>query len=114
MAEGEEVDDPLYYDKLEIAETLYDPRNAIPRNLRKGIYRGGRRRIDIFWKIYTGIAGTPMPGLGPASPGGPRHDHRSRDVEHRGLRALAALRIAKPTAESSARESRPGLFSGLI
>ena len=62
--------DPFYYDKHEIASSLYEVRNAIPRNLRKGIYRGGNRRIDIFWKIYTGISGTPMPGLGPAAPGG--------------------------------------------
>lgn len=62
--------DPLYYDRKDVAASLYEVRNAIPRNLRKGIYRGGRRRIDVFWKIYTGIAGTPMPGLGPASPDG--------------------------------------------
>jgi len=55
--------------KQEVAATLYPVRNAIPRDLRLGIYRGGRRRIDIFWKIYAGIAGTPMPGLGPASAG---------------------------------------------
>ena len=61
--------DMFYYEKHDVAETLYPVRNAIPRNLRKGIYRGGRRRIDVFWKIYTGIAGTPMPGLGPAAPG---------------------------------------------
>ena len=65
---GEE-EDPLLYEKQEIAETLYPVRNAIPRNLRRGIYRGGRRRIDIFWKIYTGIAGSPMPGVGPATKG---------------------------------------------
>jgi len=53
----------------EVADTLYPVRNSIPRNLRKGVYRGGRRRIDVFWKIYAGIAGTPMPGLGPASAG---------------------------------------------
>ena len=52
-----------------VAATLYKPRNAIPRNLRQGIYRGGRRRIDIFHRVFTGIAGTPMPGSGPASPG---------------------------------------------
>ena len=51
----------------EVAETLYKTRNSIPRNLRQGIYRGGRRRIDIFHRIYTGIAGTPMPGSGPAT-----------------------------------------------
>ncbi len=69
MEEGKDVDDPYYDRKQEIAETFYPVRNAIPRNLRKGIYRGGRRRIDLFWKIYAGIAGTPMPGLGPASEG---------------------------------------------
>ena len=36
-------------------------RNAIPRNLREGTYRGGGRPIDIFWRISSGIAGTPMP-----------------------------------------------------
>lgn len=52
-----------------VAATLFPVRNAIPRNLRQGIYRGGRRRIDLFWRVYAGIAGTPMPGLGPASAG---------------------------------------------
>ncbi|MEQ8617315.1 MAG: c-type cytochrome [Lacipirellulaceae bacterium] len=55
--------------RQEVAETLLPPRNAIPRNLRKGIYRGGRRRIDVFHKIHAGIAGSPMPGLGGSSPG---------------------------------------------
>jgi mono/diheme cytochrome c family protein len=48
---------------------LLPPRNAIPRNLREGVYRGGRRPIDIFWRISSGIAGTPMPGSGPADEG---------------------------------------------
>ena len=63
---------PMYDEMHEVAPTLYQVRNSIPRNLRKGIYRGGNRRIDIFWKIHAGIAGTPMPGLGAASktPGG--------------------------------------------
>ncbi len=52
-----------------VANTFYPVRNAIPRDLRKGVYRGGRRRIDLFWRVYAGIAGTPMPGLGPASAG---------------------------------------------
>ncbi len=55
--------------RREVSELLYPLRTAIPRNLRQGVYRGGRRRIDIFRKIYAGIAGTPMPGSGPASPG---------------------------------------------
>jgi mono/diheme cytochrome c family protein len=40
----------------------FPPRNIRPRNLREGVYRGGRRPIDIFWRIHNGIDGTPMPG----------------------------------------------------
>lgn len=32
-----------------------------PRNLRLGIYRGGRRPLDIYRRVYAGIKGTPMP-----------------------------------------------------
>ena len=53
----------------DVVASVFPVRNAIPRNLRQGIYRGGRRRLDIFWRIYTGIAGTPMPASGPASAG---------------------------------------------
>ncbi len=49
--------------------TLLPPRHAIPRNLREGIYRGGRRPIDIFWRVSAGIPGTPMPASGPAAQG---------------------------------------------
>ncbi|MEZ6066109.1 MAG: c-type cytochrome [Planctomycetaceae bacterium] len=34
-----------------------------PRNLRSGIYRGGRRPIDIYRRIHSGIKGTPMNGF---------------------------------------------------
>ena len=37
------------------------PRNIQPRNLRQGVYRGGLRPIDIYWRIRNGIEGTPMP-----------------------------------------------------
>lgn len=55
--------------RSEIAASIYPVRNAIPRNLRQGLFRGGHRRIDIFWRVYAGIAGTPMPASGPASAG---------------------------------------------
>lgn len=48
---------------------MLPPRNAIPRNLRDGIYRGGRRPLDLYWRISAGIAGTPMPAGGPSAPG---------------------------------------------
>jgi mono/diheme cytochrome c family protein len=44
-------------------------RHAIPRNLREGVYRGGRRPLDLFWRIAAGIRGMPMPGIGPAAQG---------------------------------------------
>jgi mono/diheme cytochrome c family protein len=38
------------------------PRTIRPRNLRTGVYRGGRRPLDLYWRIHDGIDGTPMPG----------------------------------------------------
>ena len=38
-----------------------------PRNLRTGIYRGGRRPIDLYRRIRAGIKGTPMPPFGTLS-----------------------------------------------
>ena len=38
------------------------PRRVIqPRNLRQGVYRGGRRPLDIYRRLKMGIEGTPMP-----------------------------------------------------
>ncbi len=68
-AERDDFEEQQLDQREEVADLLYPLRNAIPRNLRQGTYRGGRRRIDIFHRIYAGIAGTPMPGSGPASPG---------------------------------------------
>jgi hypothetical protein len=36
---------------------------VVPRNLRTGIYRGGRRPVDIYRRIAAGIKGTPMNGF---------------------------------------------------
>jgi mono/diheme cytochrome c family protein len=38
--------------------------DLLPRNIPQGIFRGGRRPIDIYRRIYSGINGTPMPALG--------------------------------------------------
>ncbi len=35
----------------------------LPRNLTVGLFRGGRRPIDVFRRIKAGINGTPMPAL---------------------------------------------------
>ncbi len=44
---------------------MLEPRNIRPRNLRQGVFRGGRRPLDVFWRIRNGIEGTPMPGFKP-------------------------------------------------
>jgi mono/diheme cytochrome c family protein len=40
------------------------PRTIIPRNLRQGIYRGGRQPLDLYRRVYSGINGSPMPAQG--------------------------------------------------
>lgn len=42
---------------------LLPPRTIRPRNLRQGVFRGGLRPIDIYWRLMNGIEGTPMPAL---------------------------------------------------
>ncbi len=37
-----------------------------PRNFTEGIFHGGDRPIDVYWRICVGIKGTPMPAGGPA------------------------------------------------
>jgi mono/diheme cytochrome c family protein len=54
----------------ELIPHILPPRRAIPRNLRDGVYRGGRRDIDLFWRVFAGIPGMGMPATGPAAPGG--------------------------------------------
>lgn len=40
------------------------------RNLREDLFRGGSDAEDVYRRIYIGLKGTPMPGVGP-SPGAP-------------------------------------------
>ena len=52
------------------ASWLLPEQELHPRNLRLGIYHGGRSPADLYRRIHAGINGTPMPGAGPA-PGNP-------------------------------------------
>jgi len=47
-------------------EYRYDDWGTIvrPINLVKGEYRGGRRPIDLYWRIHSGINGSGMPSFG--------------------------------------------------
>lgn len=61
-------------DPAEIARVVHQfmevgalqPRTVHPRNLRLGVYRGGRRPIDVYRRIFSGINGGPMPAQGTA------------------------------------------------
>lgn len=44
-----------------LAAGALPPRPIIPRNLRQGMFRFGRRPADIYMRIWHGIEGTPMP-----------------------------------------------------
>ena len=37
-----------------------------PRDFTRGIFHGGDRPIDLYWRVHVGIKGTPMPAGGPA------------------------------------------------
>ncbi len=47
------------------------PRNLIPRNLRLGVFRGGRRPVDLYWRITQGIEGAQMPAAPMLAEGDP-------------------------------------------
>jgi mono/diheme cytochrome c family protein len=37
-----------------------------PRDFTRGIFHGGERPVDVYWRIHVGIKGTPMPAVGSA------------------------------------------------
>ena len=63
---GQELYDDWNKDKTEDTLGFWRlPKQRLdPRNLRLGIYRGGRRPVDIYRRVFAGIKGTPMPAAG--------------------------------------------------
>ncbi|HTN77999.1 MAG TPA: c-type cytochrome [Pirellulaceae bacterium] len=56
-------------------------RTAFPADLTMGTLHGGRRPVDIYRRIFTGINGTPMPGSGePDSSKGETAEQRSERI----------------------------------
>jgi mono/diheme cytochrome c family protein len=59
-------------EKLTKIKTLWDQKpddwgNPLrPANLNRGVYKGGRRPIDIFWRVAKGINGAQMPAHYPS------------------------------------------------
>ena len=58
----------LYDVKQRVLAAELPPRNLHPRNLRHGVYRGGRRPLDIYRKIAVGIEGALMPASAKKTP----------------------------------------------
>ena len=56
---------------LYVAAGALEPRNLIPRNLRLGVYRGGRRPVDLYWRLINGIDGAQMPAVPMLAEGDP-------------------------------------------
>jgi mono/diheme cytochrome c family protein len=55
-------DEDLARWKLAVLEAhALEPRMIDPRNLRMGVYRGGRRPIDLYYRLEAGINGSGMP-----------------------------------------------------
>ncbi len=55
-------EDPHGYKQQEYVDLgVLKPRTLVPRNLRQGVFRGGRRPIDLYWRIVNGIDGAQMP-----------------------------------------------------
>lgn len=54
-----------------VAAGALEPRNLIPRNLRLGAYRGGRRPVDLYWRLINGIDGAQMPAVPMLAEGDP-------------------------------------------
>jgi mono/diheme cytochrome c family protein len=65
----------------ELAKLYQLPLQALPaRSLTDGVFHGGDRPIDIYWRIAVGIKGTPMPAAGPAP--GRKGALSSEDIWH--------------------------------
>ena len=60
---AEHVREIEWADRFEqvLAGDALEPRTIPPRNLRRAIYRGGRRPLDLYYRIHAGINGAPMP-----------------------------------------------------
>jgi mono/diheme cytochrome c family protein len=54
--------------KIALSADALPARESDPRNLRQGIYRGGRQPYELFFRLYNGIFPSQMPGIG-STPG---------------------------------------------
>ncbi len=75
---------------------LLPQQQVAPRNLRLGIYRFGRRPVDLYRRIFAGINGTPMPqgGADASNPSGMTPEEIWHIVDY--VRSLPYDRLSDP------------------
>jgi len=95
----EEYYDPQNPEHLEdfLALGALPPRKLKPRNLREGVFRGGRRQIDVYWRIRNGIDGAKMPAANQLSE---EEVWNLVDFVRRGLPYDGISRPQQPTQEN--------------
>jgi hypothetical protein len=93
--------------------------SIVPRNLADGVFRFGKRPIDIYRRIYSGINGTPMPAIGESkdADGNPLlsdddmwalvHFVRSLSEKHHGVGLMPQRLLAHDDAASDHAEHAP-------
>ena len=88
-------------------------RHIIPRNLRLGVYHGGRRPLDIYYRIHEGINGLPMPDRRPLMTDDEKQSVQKRSrtprtakaKKHAGIPA-GRRRFGRASQNQAAQESR--------
>ena len=55
-----------HYPRYSFRARNAQPVQIRPANLNRGVYKGGRRPLDIFWRIAKGINGAQMPAHYPS------------------------------------------------
>jgi len=94
------------------------PRRILPRDFRRGIFRGGGKPEDLFVRIHNGIAGTPMPAA-------PMKDEHARPDDIRlapsdlwhlvdYVLSLSGSTVPSGTGEEVAQEEEPRRREGSI
>lgn len=56
--------------RAEVQQAWAPPHRAVARTLQHGVLHGGGAPEDLYRRVHQGIAGTPMPGVGAATPQG--------------------------------------------
>jgi mono/diheme cytochrome c family protein len=95
------TDTPAVY----LKQHILPPRNLIPRNLRLGLYRGGRRPVDLYWRLVNGIDGAQMPAVPLLAEGDPPGTKKLSQQDLWDLiayvRSLPYESISRPAKEES-------------